>query len=164
MLYEQACEPVEPTTCNEDQRSFKGYLARWMAKTMLVAPWTADSITPILQTSAVAAAAQCAGPPDGTTCGLHWDRGDQYDGNTGVGEQLAALEVIQANLAQVAEPPVSEKNGGTSKGNAAAGTGEGDAAPDILLDEITTGDKAGAGLLTAAVLITFLGGTWWMLK
>lgn len=160
VLYEQACEPID--TCNEDQRSFKGYLARWMGKTMLVAPWTTDAIVPILQASAKGAAAQCAGPPDGTTCGLHWYK-SEYDGNTGVGEQLAALEVIQANLAQKAPAPVSQKTGGTSKGDAAAGSG-GASAPEVKLDAITTADKAGAGFITAAVLISFIGGTWWMLK
>ena len=160
VLYEHACEPIG--SCNEDQRSFKGYLARWMAKTMLVAPWTTDFITPILQASAMGAAAQCSGGSEGNTCGLRWDQGT-YDGEDGVGEQLAALEVIQANLAQRAAAPVSKDTGGTSKGNAAAGS-SGQSAPDVQLTEITTGDKAGAGFITAAVLISFIGGTWWMLK
>ena len=134
-----------------------------MAKTMLVAPWTSDFISPILQASAMGAAAQCTGGPDGNACGLRWDS-PQYDGEDGVGEQLAALEVIQANLAQRATAPVSKDTGGTSKGNAAAGAGGASDAPAIKLSTITTGDKAGAGFITAAVLISFIGGTWWMLK
>ena len=52
IMYEAACEPVG--NCNTDQLSFKAYLSRWMAATAKVAPFTHDTILPLLQTSAQA--------------------------------------------------------------------------------------------------------------
>src|SRR5438045_7393891 len=92
VMYEWNCETSG--TCNNDQRSFKAYLSRWMAATTKVADWTTDMIMPKLQASATNAALQCSGGDDGTTCGLRWTAGAQYDGSTGPGEQMAALEVF----------------------------------------------------------------------
>ena len=144
-------------SCNVDQRSFKAYLSRWMAATTKVAPWTADTIMPLLATSATAAAQQCSGGSDGVTCGLRWTRNVTWDGNYGVGEQMAALEVILSNLIKTVQGPVGNKTGGTSQGNPSAGTGNGIASGRIPGD-ITMKDRVGAGILTAVVLIIFLGG------
>lgn len=95
IMFEAACEPYNK--CNNDQYSFKAYLARWLAKTMILAPFTAKTIRPLLETSARAAAKSCSGGTDGVTCGTKWWVGG-YDGNTGVGQQLSALEVIQSLL------------------------------------------------------------------
>jgi len=117
---------------------------------------------PKLQTSAQAAAAQCSGGDDGNQCGLRWTNGATWDGSFGVGEQMSALEVIQSNLITKVAGPVTNKTGGTSKGNPSAGTG-GDTAPNgIHTSTITTGDKAGAGFLTALILVGMVGGAWWM--
>ena len=95
IMVEQACEPHY--TCNNDQWSFKAYLARWMAKTAIVAPFTKAAIMPLLSSSAQAAAQACSGPSDGVTCGARWYIGG-YDGTFGIGQQLSALEVTQALL------------------------------------------------------------------
>lgn len=95
ILIEQACEPHY--TCNNDQWSFKAYLARWMAKTTVLAPFTKAAIMPLLTTSAQGAAKACSGPSDGVTCGARWYVGG-YDGTYGIGQQLSALEVTQALL------------------------------------------------------------------
>ncbi|KAI7312349.1 hypothetical protein KC315_g12008, partial [Hortaea werneckii] len=58
--------------------------------------------------------------------------------------------------------PVSNETGGISRGDPSAGTG-GDSAPGAPTSQITTGDKAGAGILTAVILIGLLGGAWWMI-
>ena len=158
-MYEVACEPNGK--CNVDQRSFKAYLARWMAATTVKAPYTRDTIMPLLQTSANAAAKSCTGGNDGVTCGLQWTTGN-WDGSYGVGEQMSALEVIQSNLISNVAGPVTNSTGGISKGDPSAGTG-GDASPaGILQSNVTTGDRAGAGILTALVLLGVLGGAWWM--
>lgn len=157
VMREYACEGNG--NCDVDQRSFKGYLARWMGLTARLAPWTRDLIMPKLKGSAEAAAQQCSGRGN-NICGLRWTE-STYDGNAGVGEQMSALEVIQANLIEEVDGPVTEKSGGTSKGDAAAGSDSRDDPPS-LLDPITTADKVGAGILTATVLGTFLGGAWWM--
>ena len=159
-MEEYACELNG--LCDVDQRSFKGYLARWFGFTVQLVPWTADFIMPKLRASAEAAAAQCSGR-GGNICGLRWTQGSDYDGSAGVGEQMAALEVMQANLVSQVSGPVTEVSGGTSKGDAAAGSNPKGDEPTVF-DEITTADKAGAGILTTAVLGTFLGGAWWMVS
>jgi len=159
VMFEVACEPNGE--CNVDQRSFKGYLARWMAATIKMAPFTYDLIMPKLQASAQAAAAQCSGGADGNTCGLQWTQGAKYDGSFGVGEQMSAMEVIQSNLITKVAGPVTNNTGGTSKGNPSAGTG-GDNPIAVEAATITTGDKAGAGFLTVLILVGMVGGAWWM--
>lgn len=158
IMTEVACEPSGG--CNVDQRSFKAYLSRWMAATTKVAPWTHDQILPLLQTSAQAAAKSCSGGDDGATCGMRWTTGS-WDGQTGVGEQMSALEVFQSNLIDGVRGPLSQGRGGISKGDPTAGTGG-----DVILPmkPITTGDRAGAGILTALVLVGVLGGAWWLVS
>jgi mannan endo-1,6-alpha-mannosidase len=78
--------------------SFKAYLSRWMAASTKVAPWLYDDIKPYLAASAQAAALSCTGGDDGTTCGTRWWNNGVWDGATGVGQQMSALEVIQSNL------------------------------------------------------------------
>ncbi|CAO2655888.1 Nn.00g046910.m01.CDS01 [Neocucurbitaria sp. VM-36] len=98
IMYEWACETGESGRhCNLDQQSFKAYLARFMAKTAIMAPFTKDTITKYLKASAVGAAKSCSGGADGATCGSKWYTG-KWDGTSGVGQQLSALEVTQALL------------------------------------------------------------------
>lgn len=54
IMIEVACEATK--LCNIDQQTFKAYLSRWMAATVKVAPWTHDTIMPLLRSSAEAAA------------------------------------------------------------------------------------------------------------
>ena len=161
-MVEIACEPQQ--TCNYDQPSFKAYLSRWMAATTQIAPFTEDFVNTKLRASAQGAAAQCVGGTDGVTCGRTW-HSSTWDGKFGVGEQMSALSVIQANLISKVDPPVTADKGGTSKGDPTAGSG-GDN-PQKAMDPnannpITTGDKAGAGILTALVLSGLVGSTWWI--
>ncbi|KAF2849830.1 glycoside hydrolase family 76 protein, partial [Plenodomus tracheiphilus IPT5] len=98
VMYEWACETgVSGRHCNLDQQSFKAYLARFIAKTAVMAPFTKDTITKYLKASAVGAAKSCSGGADGATCGSKWYTGG-WDGTSGVGQQLSALEVTQALL------------------------------------------------------------------
>jgi len=98
IMYEWACETGESGRhCNLDQQSFKAYLSRFMAKTALMAPFTKDTITKHLTASAIGAAKSCSGGADGSTCGSKWYTG-AWDGASGVGQQLSALEVTQALL------------------------------------------------------------------
>ena len=154
IMYEVACEPNN--NCNVDQLSFKAYLSRWMAATTKVAPWTADQILPLLASSAQAAALSCTGGDGTIVCGTKWTTGT-YDGVTGVGQQMSALEVIQSNLIKKVSGPVSNSTGGTSQGNPSAGTGS-SSQPVNAPGAIRTKDKAGAGILTAIVIMTLLGG------
>jgi len=157
-MTEVACEANGK--CDIDQKSFKAYLARWMAATTKVAPWTHDLIMPKIQASAQAAAKQCSGGTDGVTCGMRWTTNGVWDGSYGVGEQMSALEVVQSLMIDSVAGPVQNDTGGTSKGNPNAGSHSED--NPLVLDTIQTGDKVGAGFLTTLVLIAILGGAWWM--
>lgn len=153
-MYERACEIVN--TCRVDQRSFKGYLGRWMAATTQMAPFTYNQIMTKLQASAVAAAKSCTGGAQQTTCGLKWTE-EQWDHTTDLGQEMAALEVIQSNLISLVVPPVTQSDGGTSEGNPNAGSTQPSPKPHVATMPITTADKAGAGILTVLMMVTIGG-------
>lgn len=144
VMYEVACEPSG--NCDTDQLSFKAHLSRWMAATIKVAPFLTDSILPYLQASASAAAESCTGGTDGVTCGTKWTVG-KWDGAYGVGQQMSALQVVQANLIANVAGPLTSSTGGTSQGDVSAGTG-GDSSV-VNSSPIETKDRAGAGIITA---------------
>jgi mannan endo-1,6-alpha-mannosidase len=158
-MQEVACETAG--TCDVDQQSFKAYLSRWMAASIKLAPWTSDALMPYILTSAKGAIASCTAGSDGNQCGMKWTIGAN-DGLMGVGEQMSALEVVQANLINAVQGPFTNSTGGTSVGNAAAGSGVDTSA--IVFNTITTGDKAGAAIVTVLVLVGFFSGAWWMIQ
>ncbi|PNS16577.1 hypothetical protein CAC42_77 [Sphaceloma murrayae] len=70
ILYEQACELLPRQTgaekdaeggCNQDQLLFKGFLARWMGKASVLAPFLVPFTSPLLAASALGAAQSCSG-------------------------------------------------------------------------------------------------------
>ncbi|KAG4416394.1 hypothetical protein IFR04_010440 [Cadophora malorum] len=155
VMYEQACEPVNTVgTCDTDQQSFKAYLSRWMAATAKLVPAYHDTIMALLKTSASAAAAQCSGGTDGVTCGEHWYQ--SYDGLYGLGQQMSALSVVQSMLIDEAPALVTNSTGGTSQGNVNAGSKS--SSSSEVITPATSGDRAGAGILTALVISGLLGG------
>jgi len=164
IMYEQPCEESNPVSCDNDELSFKAYLARWMAATAKIAPFTADTILPLLKTSATAAAAQCDGGTNGDTCGFKWIDNATWDGTSGVGQQMAALEVIQSNLITEATDLVTNSTGGTSVGNSAAGSGSATTTDDLTTVVVTTGDKAGAGILTAVTICGLMAAIYFMVS
>ena len=168
-MVEVACETVG--TCNNDQLSFKAYLARWMAATTRLVPSTYDQVMVKIRGSAVAAAQQCSGGAKGTTCGQKWTQGKAWDGSNGVGQAMSALEVVQATLLKppvaasgnstAGQQPLTHNTGGTSQGDPSAGT-VASTWSGMHVPDITTADKAGAGILTV-LLITFIcGGSTWI--
>ena len=74
---------------------------------------------------------------------------------------MAALEAIQSVLVPDIDPPYTDKNGGTSEGDASAGS---DTTENLLptYKPITTADKAGAGIVTALLLGGMIGGSAWL--
>lgn len=166
IMYEFACE--DHGTCETDQESFKAYLARWMGATTQLANFTGPQLMPKLAASAKGAAKACTGSgPSGSKshsqCGLKWTTGE-FDGQTGIGEQMAALEVIQANLIQDADDPVTNKTGGTSQGNPGGGLDspfDQPTPPEWMDHPITLGDKVGAGLLTGVFCLVVAWAGYW---
>lgn len=162
-MYEQACEDVNTVgTCDTDEYSFKAYLARWMAATMKLVPSTSSYILPKLQASAQAAAEQCDGGTDGTTCGFQWTDNSTYDDNTGLGQEMSALSVIQSMLISEAPELLTNDTGGTSTGDASAGDTSTSDSTGTVDTPVTTSDRAGAGILTAIVISGVLGGIGFM--
>jgi mannan endo-1,6-alpha-mannosidase len=161
-MFEAACErnvPGAQLSCNIDQRSFKAYLSRWLAATTLLAPWTAETIMPLLRGSALAAAQSCAGGSDGVTCGNRWWV-EGWDGLYGVGEQMSALEVIQSCLVATVHAPLSGSTGGTSKGDAGAGGGEGGLPEGISGNAMSSRERAGAIAVTVFLSLGTLWAAW----
>lgn len=154
---EPACESRD--TCTTDMQSFKGYIHRWYATTTKVAPFTAEQILPVLQTSAQAAIKTCTGGTNGRQCGFVWTTGT-FDGKLGVGEQMNVVGATSSLLIASARSPVTASSGGTSKGNDNAGN----RSDDFKKHEVplTTGDRAGAGILTALMLGGAAGLFGWM--
>ncbi|KFY32528.1 hypothetical protein V493_00118 [Pseudogymnoascus sp. VKM F-4281 (FW-2241)] len=140
--------------CSIDMYAQKAFLTRWMAASTKIAPFIYDDVMKVLRTSAVAAAAQCSGGETGRVCGLSWSKKDQYDGTKGVGQQMAAMEVIQSLLIKKARSIVSNTTGGTSQGDPDAGNNEVDY---TKIEPATTGGKVGAGILTVVVVGLVVG-------
>jgi mannan endo-1,6-alpha-mannosidase len=163
IISEVGCEPEN--NCNTDGLTFKSFTLRWMALCAQLVPSTADLIWPYIQASAEGAAGQCDGGDTGTVCGYHWDT-TTWDGSTGVGQQMSALAAVGANMITVQNlfAPLTLKTGATSKGDASAGTGDPSAVTGSpwLTKKITTGDRAGAGILTALLLAYTVGGAYWL--
>ena len=155
VVYENDCESNK--NCNLDEQSFKGYAVRFMAQTMQLAPFTASTIYPILQTTAQAAAGCCIGSSSGfpgtqgEACGFSWLTPGTFDGFTGVGEQMNSLAAVMYTLIPQAKGAVTQHTGGTSKGNVNAGnTNVNNGLPNY--SPITGGDRFGAALITIMLL------------
>jgi mannan endo-1,6-alpha-mannosidase len=162
---EQACETVN--LCDIDQQSFKGYLIRWLAGTTQMAPFTFNTINPLLKSTATAAAKACSGSPAsgfngiaGTACGFKWTVGG-FDGIVGVGQQMNALSALMYTLVSRVTAPLTADTGGTSQGDPNAGVQVTTPRP---LSPITTGDRVAAGFLTTAILFSVLGGSFFVVR
>lgn len=131
VLLEVACAPSG--NCNTDQQAFRAILARALAVSKDLDQTKVDTV---LKASAQGAAAACSGGSNGTACGSDWSSG-RYDGSTGLGQDLSALEIMLANIpskaTQTANSTSSSSSGGpsgTASGSGAAAasqTGTGDA-------------------------------------
>ncbi|KAK3321945.1 glycosyl hydrolase family 76-domain-containing protein [Apodospora peruviana] len=160
IMIERGCELEDKMICNTDQHSFKGYMHRAMATAAQLYPKAHNPIMSVLKTSTEAAVKNCL--PDGT-CGFRWTT-DSYDGdvdNGPAGQVMSALAAVTTMLLdkQSIGAPVTNSTGGTSKGDPNAGS-----VPGILSSAppATTGEKAGAGILTAAILAVTMGALGWM--
>jgi mannan endo-1,6-alpha-mannosidase len=156
-MKEVACE--DNNKCNVDQRAFKAFFSRWMAASTKVAPWLTTTLMGRLKTSAEAAIKTCSGGVGGYQCGLKWTTG-AFDGPGGVGEQMSALEVTQSMLALYVDGPATTMSGGTTKVDVSLGT----KSKAVASGAISTADRAGAGILTAIVLLSLLSGSRWVVS
>jgi mannan endo-1,6-alpha-mannosidase len=118
----------------------------------------------LLKASAKAAAAQCNAGADQVSCGLRWTKNGINDGSFGVGEQMAALEIVQALLYPTVDGPATTERGGISQSNPNAGIEAPNDDGSIHFDSISTRDRVGASVLTVLVVGGSLVGAWWMVS
>jgi len=161
IMTEVACEPVD--LCNIDQQSFKAYLSRWLAASTKWYPDMYSKVMPWLRASSLAATSQCTGGDNGRMCGLKWTDNGKWDGTTGLGQQMAALEVTLANLIEDSRAPFTSGSGGTSEGDPGAGGSDIGRLGEVVFAPITTKDRAGAGILTALALLGLVACVIWMM-
>ncbi|KAM7205591.1 Glycosyl hydrolase family 76 domain containing protein [Rhypophila sp. PSN 637] len=165
IMSEVACEPVD--LCDVDQQSFKAYLSRWMAAAIKWAPWTSGRILPLLRSTSIAAVSTCKGGANGRMCGLKWTTPGSYDGFSGVGQQMAVMQVVLSNLIPSSADPLTTQTGGTSVGDPAAGGQDiSRLDPFTTLDflaPVTTSARAGAAVITALMILFLIGGCLFML-
>ena len=133
-----------------------------MGYTAVVAPWTRDLIEPKLRASATAAAAQCTGGANQTSCNLYWAVKYDRDPSFGVGEQMAAVEVVQSLLYPTVAGPVTQKNGGTSPSSPDAGLNN--EAKSAARGGATAGEKIAGSVLTIFMLASTAAGACWLLS
>lgn len=159
IMTEVACEPVN--LCNVDQQSFKAYLARWMAASTKWVPWIAPRAQALLTPSAEAAVSTCHGGDSGRLCGLKWTEHGKWDGTSGVGQQMAALQTVMSGLVNTAPAPVTERYGSSRGDPGAGGSDVGRTDPfglDYGREPAASAAKAGAVLLTVLTLAGLVGG------
>jgi mannan endo-1,6-alpha-mannosidase len=147
--------------CDNNQILFKGYVSSWLALTGLLLPKEHDKIKPKLKGSAISLAESCDGMGN-NTCGVRWWP-KQWDGWNGMEEMISAACGFSSNLLlQKGKSPVTTFTGGNSTSNPNAGSGGGGNRDGSTLEPITTGDKAGAGILTAFFIPGWVALMAWM--
>jgi mannan endo-1,6-alpha-mannosidase len=156
---QEICEPEE--ACNNNEILFRGLVSGWLGFTALLVPSTYDSILTKLQGSAEAAAKSCSGMSN-NTCGVRWYE-SKWDGWVGMEEQIIATDVISSVLIMQdnVSAPVTSTTGGNSSSDPSAGTADKSEGAGEM-PEITTGDRAGAIVLTVAVAGGWLALMVWM--
>ncbi|KAJ5133036.1 hypothetical protein N7448_007194 [Penicillium atrosanguineum] len=161
ILSEITCESIEK--CDRNQITFKAYFTSWLAFMTTIVPGASDLVMPKLQTSAEAAVKTCTGLSDGTHCGIKWYT-QTWDGSDGLEQQMAVLGVLNAILVPFKNrAPFTADTGGTSKSNPNAGTNSSDSDVPVL-NNITNGDRAGAGVLTVIFVTGWAVAVTWMIR
>ncbi|KAI1364352.1 family 76 glycoside hydrolase [Xylaria arbuscula] len=157
VAFEPSCEPP-PGSCNSDMESYRGYMHRWMANTIQLVPDMRSTILPVLKTSAAAGVKQCTGGDNGRMCGFHWTTGT-YDGQQSASLQMNVLGALTALMMPDVAAPLTNTTGGTSKGDPDAGQAKTELP---TFSPITTGDKAGASIITILIITGALSAFAWM--
>ena len=147
----------------------KGYVHRWLSSATQVAPFLAEKILPVLQTSAEAAAKQCEEIDeeysDGTIkqrCGFYWRNETFVDPmmdtspTTGVGEGLSVFAAVTSLLfADAAAPATAAASGGagnSSGSDSPSGTSDGSSPSG------TAASDSGAGRFRVEITVSLLVG------
>lgn len=156
IVYEEACQPSG--RCNNDQRAFKAIYIQQLGQTASLVPSLEDEILSYLNSTATAAAESCSGGSDGHTCGLNWLE-QKWDGQYGLGEEICGLAALSYSQLASHPKPFTAYHGGSSSGDFSTSTST------LLTDNtpVTTGDRAGAGVVTAVLMIFIIGAGCWVI-
>ncbi|PSN62985.1 mannan endo-1,6-alpha-mannosidase [Corynespora cassiicola Philippines] len=115
-LIEAACE--NDGTCASDLTSSKGQAIRAFSRAAIAAPFIADSIHEIVESSAKAAAENCREGDEGVECRFSWGGEDRWEMGTVEGGKLGpimnAMQAVQALLLPQAGALQNESSNGTS--------------------------------------------------
>ncbi|KAF8848229.1 mannan endo-1,6-alpha-mannosidase [Acephala macrosclerotiorum] len=162
---EVACE--SRSTCTVDMKAFKGILAQDLTATIQMAPYLESLLMPLLQETATAAAATCAGGLSGSECAFVWN-GSGNSSDFGLGQQLSALSYVQALLVSQAATPITQSTGGrnetvtegggaNSTSSSGSSTTSGPAATTTKNAGVTVGGEVSMSMMAA-----LLGSAVWM--
>ncbi|KAJ5708467.1 mannan endo-1-6-alpha-mannosidase [Penicillium malachiteum] len=147
-IAEITCEGSD--TCDRNGMLFKGLTVMWLSNIALIVPSTYDAILAKIQSSAVGAASTCTGEGNGT-CGVRW--WGSYDGQSGMEPDISATNVFSVAMLpfvnQSEAKPATQSTGGNSTSDPTAGTADDDSKTTT---PISSGDRAGAGILTVALV------------
>ena len=127
---EISCEPQN--ACDTDMHFYKGMFMRDLARAAQAAPYTADTILPLLKSSGEAVASAACTNANGS-CVFSWT-GDKNATVQDLGSQYSALQAIQANLVQASgsSAATTTSSNGTaspSGGSSAGGQPSGSSTP-----------------------------------
>lgn len=150
VMYEPTCMPSH---CQTDQRSFRAYLGRFLGLVSVLVPDTYDTIHHHLVDTANGIAQSCVGGYDGHTCGMNWSYSG-WDGYYGLGEEMSALDCLQALTVLDRPAPYTLMDGASSTGDVLFGNETYVATAKSL--NLNKGDTAGASIITVIIGITIL--------
>ena len=126
--------------------------------TAQMAPFTEPTILPLLRSSATAAMEQCCGTDPNfsgnTACGRRWTMNSTWDGTSGPGQQLSALEVLISTIIKSQPAPLTNSTGGTSVSDPTAGVNTSNDIPGSIIIPPTNSDRTGAWFVTAIILVS----------
>ncbi|ODV70909.1 glycoside hydrolase family 76 protein [Cyberlindnera jadinii NRRL Y-1542] len=98
ILNERACEVY--STCNQDQRIFKGIYLRSLGQASRLLSSLRQTIIDLVSPSINGAVHACTGGASGHECGMKWTI-NGFDGSYGMQEQISALEVMLTTIAHL---------------------------------------------------------------
>ncbi|PYH92928.1 hypothetical protein BO71DRAFT_420471 [Aspergillus ellipticus CBS 707.79] len=140
---------------NNSEYTFRGLLASCLVAVAQLLPDTADTIVPLLQTTAKGAAKQCSGTSNGTVCGYDWTD-STYDQNPSFFASMSAASVFTANL-RIALSSANKTTNGTST-DSASGSANGSSSSGLSggdIAGIVVGSVAGGALIAAAAVLAW---------
>lgn len=150
VLIEFACETIN--TCGPGQKPLKSILARALADAIQFAPYTKQTIDPKIQSSAAAAAKACTGDASSTICGFQWTK--PFDNDTGLAQEINALQIILANLDRPALATVQTSTSSSSANSSSSGTSTGSATSGSATSSAQSGPSASPSTGTGVHLAT----------